>query len=139
MKSKSILPTRLFGYKKKAVNAYLLEANEKNVNLLSEKDAKIDDLIQQNHALTHKVEFLEAENKSLKAELREYYENKSIISKAILNAEKQAEEILKDAEAKKAEVEQDTEKATEALKNIYDNKAKEAGRRPAVRLKHPKA
>ncbi|MBR4030253.1 MAG: hypothetical protein IKJ06_02515 [Clostridia bacterium] len=139
MKSKSILPTRLFGYKKKAVNEYLLETNEKNISLLSEKDGKIDDLIQQNHALSHRVEFLEEENKSLKAELREYYENKSIISKAILNAEKQAEEILKDAEAKKAEVEQDTEKATEALKTIYENKAKETGRRPAVRLKHPKA
>lgn len=127
MKNKKIMPTRLFGYKKKAVNAYLLEMNDQNTIALNEKNDRIDDLVQENHALKARIELLEAENKSLKQELIEYYEKKNIISNAILSAEKQAEDIIKDAEAKKIEVEQETE----APKTV--------SRRPAIRLKHPKA
>ncbi len=127
MKNKKIMPTRLFGYKKKAVNAYLLDMNKQNTIALNEKNDRIDDLVQENHTLKARIELLEAENKSLRQELAEYYEKKDIISNAILSAEKQAEDIIKDAEAKKTEAEQ----GAEALKPV--------SRRPVIRLKHPKA
>ncbi len=124
MKNKKIMPTRLFGYKKKAVNAYLLDMNEQNTIALNEKNDRIDDLVQENHALKARIELLEAENKSLRQELTEYYEKKDIISNAILSAEKQADEIIKDAKKSTEEAE---EKAS-----------KPVIKHPAIRLKYPK-
>ena len=138
MEQKKLFPTRLFGYKKKAVNMYLLESGEKAVEKLNEQFDRIDTLVQENHDLKMRVSALESENKTLNSELAEYRSNKEVIASAILNAERQASDVVKAAELKKVEIETETEAATEALKKLYDSKAKEMGGRPVVRLKRPK-
>ena len=95
MKAIKLFPTRLFGYKKKAVNAYLLENGERNQSKLNEQYDKVDALVQENYELKARIEELTAQNAALKAEHADFLKSKDVISNAILNAEKQAAEIIK--------------------------------------------
>jgi len=138
MKSVKLFPTRLFGYKKKAVNAYLLENGERNQTKLNEQYDKVDELVQENYALKAQLEALTEENRALKAEHAEFLKSKEVIGNAILDAEKQAAEIIKKAEEEKERLDTEIKEAQETLKKLHTDKTKIKGSRPVVRLKRQK-
>lgn len=138
MKTVKLFPTRLFGYKKRAVNEYLLENGERNQTKLNEQYDKVDALVQENYELKAKLGALSLENQALKAENADYIKTKDVISNAILNAEKQAAEIIAKAEARKEELEAEIKEAETALKKLHTDKTKIKGARPVVRLKRLK-
>lgn len=138
MKSMKLFPTRLFGYKKSAVNNYLLETGERNQAKINEQYDRVDALVQENHELKSKLDAVIAENNALKEEHADFLKSKELISDAILAAEKQAAEILKNAEEKKSELDEEITEAQEALKKLHTDKTKIKGSRPVVRLKRPR-
>ena len=138
MKPVKLFPTRLFGYKKSAVNAYLLENGERSQTKLNEQYDRVDELVQENYELKAQVDALTAANEALKAEHHDFLKSKAVISDAILDAEKQAAEIIKKAEERKAELDAEIEEAQETLKKLHTDKTKVRGSRPVVRLKRPR-
>lgn len=138
MKSVKLFPTRLFGYKKKAVNEYLLQNGERNQTKLNEQYDKVDALVQENYALKEQLEALTEENRALKAEHAEFLKSKEVIGNAILDAEKQAAEIIKKAEEEKERLDTEIKEAQETLKKLHTDKTKIKGARPVVRLKRQK-
>lgn len=138
MKSVKLFPVRLFGYKKKAVNQYLLDNGERNQTKLNEQYDKVDMLVQENYELKAEIEKLTAENNQLKAEHADFLKSKELISSAILNAEKQADEIIKKAETRKEELDAEIKEAQTALTKLHTDKTKIRGSKPVVRLKRPR-
>ena len=138
MKTVKLFPTRLFGYKKRAVNDYILENGERTQTKLNEQYDKVDKLVQENYELKEKLEAVMAENEALKAEHSDYLKSKGVISDAILNAEKQAAEILAKAEARKEELESEITEAENSLKKLHADKTKIRGARPVVKLRRPR-
>ena len=138
MKTAKLFPTRLFGYKKRAVNEYILQNGERNQTKLNEQYDKVDTLVQENYELKEKLNAVMAENKALKAEHADYIKSKDVISDAILNAENQAAEIIAKAEARKSELQEEISEAENYLKKLHADKTKIRGARPVVRLKRPR-
>lgn len=99
----------LFGYKKKDVNAYIMESAarfEKTKNELESENTALKD---ENKGLSDKLAVLEKE--------------RSYIADALLNAKQEAEKILAEAKAEAARVRAESELELEALgKEIANEK-----------------
>lgn len=128
MSQNKLFRTRLFGYKKSDVNNYLLQNSEKTQAKLNEQYDKSDALVQENHALKEKINNLTAQVASLNEELSDFRTKKEVISSAILDAELRAADILKNAEQKKAKIDEEAEEKPKTEQVV----------RPQVRLKRAK-
>lgn len=102
----------MFGYDKKAVNAYIEDLSNKTKQLVDEKEDKIDDL--------------EKEVERLKAKIDKLEGDAAMVSNAIITAEKKAEEIVAQAQEKADEILGKAEKEKEEKMIEIENETKES-------------
>lgn len=102
----------MFGYSKKAVNAYIEDLSNKTSQSLNESEDKIDELEKTIKALGEKVEKFESDA--------------AMVSNAIIAAEKKAEEIVAQAQEKADKIIEDAEKVKEEKTTEIENETKEA-------------
>lgn len=107
-----LFKSRMFGYSKKAVNAYIEDLSNKTKLSLDESEDKID-------GLEKEIETLKEKNQKLESDAK-------MISNAIITAEKKAEEIVSLAQEKADKIIEDAENAKEIKMAEIANETKEA-------------
>lgn len=124
MEQKKLFRTRLFGYSKNDVHAYLLESSDKAQAKLNAQYDKMDALVQKNHALKAENENYAARIEAFEQKLKDFEEKKGLISNAILSAEKRANEVLQEAlveaEQRKTDLETDIAHSAKILKKMHE-------------------